>query len=59
MGLIMTIELVLFVCAIVIFIALFVYWYKIEPVAPYQEPTEPVAKEDIQAAWPFPTSKKP
>jgi len=55
----MTTELVLFICAIVIFIALFVYWYKIEPVAPYQEPTEPQAKEDIQAAWPFPTSKKP
>ena len=23
---------------------------------PYQEP---VAKEDVQAAWPFPTSKRP
>ncbi len=50
----MTIELVLFVCAILVFVALFVYWYKIEPVAPYQEPT---AKEDIQAAWPFPHTK--
>jgi hypothetical protein len=26
---------------------------------PYQEPIEPVAKEDIQAAWPFPTGKRP
>jgi hypothetical protein len=57
MGLIMTTELVLFVCAIVIFIALFVYWYKIVPHAPYQEPTEPSAKEDIQATWPFPHTK--
>jgi len=26
---------------------------------PYQEPIEPIAKEDIQASWPFPTSRKP
>lgn len=28
---------------------------------PYQAPVEdaPVAKEDVQATWPFPTSRKP
>jgi hypothetical protein len=55
----MTVEIALFICVLAGY-ACYLVWKWQEAVMappPYQEPVEetPIAKEDIQAAWPFPT----
>ena len=58
MGLIVFISII---AVIAILGILLVYGYNRDQLfPPYQEPDKPlVAKEDVQAAWPFPTSRRP
>jgi energy-converting hydrogenase Eha subunit F len=57
MGLIVFISIIAIIAILGILIAYGLSRNQLFP--PYQEPIEPVAKEDIQAAWPFPTGKRP
>ena len=57
MGLIVFISIVAIIAILGILIAYGLSRDQLFP--PYQEPIEPIAKEDIQAAWPFPTGKRP
>lgn len=61
----MTVETALFICVLAA-LACYLVWKWQEAVVdmadpPYQEPVQdvPLAKEDIQAAWPFPHSRRP
>jgi hypothetical protein len=55
MGLEITLGLIAFIIVVGL---VFAYLYsKNQLFPPYQEPVK--AKEDVQAAWPFPTSKGP
>ena len=58
MGLIVFVSIIAIIAILGVLIAYGLSRDQLFP--PYQEPIEPVkAKEDIQAAWPFPTSRKP
>jgi hypothetical protein len=66
MGLIMTIETALLILVGAAFACYLVYRWQEATVdmadPPYQEPVKPeapVAKEDVQATWPFPHSRRP
>lgn len=63
----MTVEMALAICVAAAFACYLVWQWQEAAVdnmadPPYQPPVvdaTPVAKEDIQAAWPFPHSRKP